>query len=170
MAGDRLLLGEIVAAHGIKGLVKVRTHTAAPGDLVAYGPLRDEAGRSVELSLRGPVKGGVLAAIAGVDDRDQAEAFRGIKLYVERSALPALDQEEEAFYHADLIGLAVELPDGTPFAEVTAVHDFGAGDLLELRPLSGRKTVLVPFDAETVPEIDVASRRIVIAPPEGLLD
>ncbi len=170
MSEERLLLGQIVAAHGIKGLVKVRCFTEAPADIVAYGPLRDEAGAVVELSLRGPTKGGVLAAVPGVNDRNRAEALRGTKLFVARGVLPALPSGGEEYYHADLVGLAVELVDGTAFGEVKAVHDFGAGDVLELTPKGSgqgaRESIMIPFNRQTVPEIDLANGRVVITAPE----
>ncbi|MFP6748325.1 MAG: ribosome maturation factor RimM [Alphaproteobacteria bacterium] len=165
MADERLLLGEIVAAHGIKGLVKVRSYTEAPDDLVAYGPLHDEAGNIVELSLRGPAKSGLLAALPGINSRNDAERLKGTKLYVERRVLPALPAGGEEYYHADLIGLAVELPGGTGFGRVKAMHDFGAGDLLEIQPKGSNETIMVPFDRTAVPEVDLANGRVVIADP-----
>ncbi|MBT3535800.1 MAG: 16S rRNA processing protein RimM [Rhodospirillaceae bacterium] len=170
MSEERLLLGEIVAAHGIKGLVKVRCFTETPEDIVAYGPLRDGAGAVVELSLRGPAKAGVLAALPGVRDRNGAEALKGTKLFVARSMLPELPAEGEEYYYADLVGLAVELIDGTAFGEVKAMHDFGAGDVLELAPKDTdqgpQETIMIPFNRQAVPEIDLAKGRLVIAPPD----
>ncbi len=169
MSDERLLLGEIVAAHGIKGLVKVRSFTEAPEDILAYGALRDDGGRIVELTLRGPTKGGLLAAVKGIGDRDGAEAMKGTRLYVARGVLPELGAEEDEFYHADLIGLAVELTDGTAFGDVKAVHDFGAGDLLEIVPEASaegrRESIMVPFSSDAVPEVDLANGRMVITDP-----
>jgi 16S rRNA processing protein RimM len=169
MSDERLLLAEIVAAHGIKGLVKVRCHTEAPADIVAYGPLRDETGAVVELSLRGPLKGGVLAALPGVNSRDGAEALKGTRLYVGRDVLPDLPADGDEYYYADLVGLAVELTDGTAFGVVKAMHDFGAGDVLELTPNhsghGARESIMIPFNRQAVPEIDLANRRLVIADP-----
>ncbi len=165
MADGRLLLGEIVAAHGIKGLVKVRSYTEAPDDLVAYGPLRDGGGTVVELTLRGPTKGGLLAALPGINNRNDAERLKGTKLYVERGELPELAVGDEEYYHADLIGLAVELPGGEKFGRVKAMHDFGAGDLLEVQPKGSNETIMVPFERGAVPEIDLAHGRVVIADP-----
>jgi 16S rRNA processing protein RimM len=163
MADERLLLGEIVAAHGIKGLVKVRSFTEAPEDIVAYGPLRDGAGRPVELSLKGPTKGGYLAAVPGVSSRNDAEALRGTQLFVERAMLPDLAVEDEEYYHADLIGLAVERTDGAAFGHIKAMHDFGAGDLLEILPAGSNETIMVSFDKAAVPLVDLARGRVVIA-------
>ncbi len=171
MPEERLLLAEIVAAHGIKGLVKVRCHTEAPADIVAYGPLRDESGAVVELSLRGPVKGGVLAALPGVTNRNRAESLKGTRLYVGRDVLPDLPADGDEYYYADLIGLAVELTDGSAFGVVKAMHDFGAGDVLELTPNDSghgtRESIMIPFSRQAVPEIDLANRRLVIADRDG---
>ncbi|MDA1100548.1 MAG: ribosome maturation factor RimM [Proteobacteria bacterium] len=170
MSDERLLLGEIVAAHGIRGLVKVRCYTEAPADIVSYGPLRDGAGTVVNLSVRGPAKGGVLAAVPGVNDRNGAEALKGTKLFVARDVLPTLPSGGEEYYYADLIGLTAELVDGTAFGTVKAMHDFGAGDVLELSPDSSghgpRETVMIPFNRQAVPAIDLANRRLVIATPD----
>ena len=157
----RVLLGTIVAPHGVRGLVKVRSFTDNPSDIVSYGPLQDAQGRNVELRLRGPTKGGLLAAVAGVNDRDAAEAMRGVKLYVPREALPATDDEEE-FYYTDLVGLAVETADGTMLGRVKAVHDFGAGDVLEVVFEAGGSELL-PFTREMVPVVDLAGGRLVVA-------
>ena len=157
----RALLGTIVAPHGVRGLVKVRSFTDNPSDIVSYGPLQDAQGRNVELRLRGPTKGGLLAAVLGVNDRDAAEAMRGVKLYVPREALPATDDEEE-FYYTDLVGLAVETADGTMLGRVKAVHDFGAGDVLEVVFEAGGSELL-PFTREMVPVVDLAGGRLVVA-------
>jgi 16S rRNA processing protein RimM len=164
MADERLLLGEIVAAHGIKGLVKVRSFTEVPADIVAYGPLHDGAGREVNLSLKvsakgGPTKGGLLAAVPGVSNRNEAEALKGTQLFVDRAVLPDLEDGEDEFYHADLIGLAVELPDGTAFGRVKAMHDFGAGVLLEIQPATSSESIMVSFDKAMVPRVDLAQGR-----------
>mgnify|MGYP003671523511 CR=1 FL=1 len=167
---ELVLLGEIVAVHGVRGLVKVRAYTEDAESLTGYGPLFDQHGRPVNLSLRGRTKGGLLAAIDGVGDRTQAEAQRGRKLFVRRDALPPADVEDEEYYHADLIDLAVELDDGSHFGRITAVHTFGAGDMLEILPDGGGQTVLVPFNRDLVPVVDIAAGRVVIAPIPGLLE
>ena len=164
MADERLLLGEIVAAHGIKGLVKVRSFTEVPADIVAYGPLHDGAGREVNLSLKvsakgSPTKGGLLAAVPGVSNRNEAEALKGTQLFVDRAVLPDLEDGEDEFYHADLIGLAVELPDGTAFGRVKAMNDFGAGVLLEIQPAASSESIMVSFDKAMVPRVDLAQGR-----------
>ncbi|HXO92002.1 MAG TPA: ribosome maturation factor RimM, partial [Stellaceae bacterium] len=133
-----------------------------------YGPLADDSGRrSFELELIGAAKGVVLAHLSGVEDRDQAEALRGLRLHLPRAALPQTEAEE--YYHADLIGLEAVLGDGTPVGRVRAIYDFGAGDTLELtRP--DASPVMVPFTRAVVPSIELAAGRLVLDPPPGLLD
>jgi 16S rRNA processing protein RimM len=152
----------------VQGAVRIKSFTQAPEDIARYGPLTDEAGdRCFELSLVGAVKGVVLARLSGIEDRDQAEALRGLRLHLPRAALPQTEAEE--YYHADLIGLEAVLGDGTRVGRVRAIHDFGAGDTLELaRP--GASPVMVPFTRAVVPSIELAAGRLVLDPPPGLLD
>lgn len=168
MAGsDRVCVGVIGGVHGVRGIVKVKPFTADPADVVAYGPLTDKSGsRVIALTLLSRHKGQWLARVEGVDDRSAAEALRGTELYAERSRLPA--PEEDEFYHADLIGLRAELPDGSLFGTVRALHDFGAGDVIEIALAAGG-TVVLPFTRATVPAIDVAAGRVVIEPPQELV-
>ena len=166
MSGSRLCLGVIVAAHGLKGQVKVKSFTEDPADLAAYGPLSDaEGARTFELSVVGKAKGTLLVAIAGVTDRTQAEALRGTELFVARQALPD-PGEEETYYHADLIGLAAEDEAGQPLGEVVALHNHGAGDLIEIASDGQGAPLLVPFTRAAVPVIDLKAGKMVVAPPE----
>jgi 16S rRNA processing protein RimM len=164
----RVCVGVVTGPHGVQGTVRIKSFTEAPEDVARYGPLGDESGaRRFELRLIGAGKGVVLARLSGVDDRNQAEALRGQRLYLPRSALPQPDAEE--YYHADLIGLEAVLGDGTPIGRVRAIHDFGAGDTLELaRP--GAPPVMVPFTRAVVPNVELAAGRLVLDPPPGLLD
>lgn len=167
--GDRVCVGVIVGPHGIRGQVRVKSFTAEPEDITAYGPVSDEAGtRTYDLEVVGRSKGVVLCGVAGVDDRNGAEALRGVRLHVDRAVLPATDDEDE-FYHADLIGLRVEFADGVALGTVSAVYDFGAGDVLEIRAESGGVTML-PFTREAVPVIDVAGGRLVAERLPGLVE
>jgi 16S rRNA processing protein RimM len=160
------MVGVIVGAHGVRGAVRVKPFTAEPASVGAYGPVEDEAGtRRFELRVVGEGKGVVIATMKGVEDRNAAEALRGLRLYVARAALPAPAADE--FYHADLIGLEAVTPAGVPLGRVRAVHDFGAGDSLELDLATGG-TLLVPFTKAAVPEVDVAVGRLVVDPPEEL--
>jgi len=154
----RLCVGIITGAQGVRGAVRIKSFTAVPEDVAAYGPVADEAGQR-EFALRpvGRAKGVVIATIAGVADRDAAERLKGVRLYVARDKLPAPGDEE--YYHADLIGLAAVVRDGTPLA----------GDSLEVVSESG-VTVMVPFTRAAVPEVDLAAGRLVIEPLDGLLD
>ena len=167
-ASKRVCLGVVTGPHGVQGAVRIKSFTQAPEDIARYGPLTDEAGdRCFELSLVGAVKGVVLARLSGIEDRDQAEALRGLRLHLPRAALPQTEAEE--YYHADLIGLEAVLGDGTRVGRVRAIHDFGAGDTLELaRP--GASPVMVPFTRAVVPSIELAAGRLVLDPPPGLLD
>jgi 16S rRNA processing protein RimM len=152
----------------VQGAVRIKSFTQAPEDIARYGPLTDEAGnRCFELRLVGAVRGVVLARLSGIEDRDQAEALRGLRLHLPRAALPQTEAEE--YYHADLIGLEAVLGDGTWVGRVRAIHDFGAGDTLELaRP--GASPVMVPFTRAVVPSIELAAGVLVLDPPPGLLD
>jgi 16S rRNA processing protein RimM len=164
----RVCVGVITGAHGVRGAVRIKSFTAEPADVARYGPLEDESGaRQFRLRLVGSAKGVVLVRMAGIADRDQAEALRGLRLYLPRAALPPPGEDE--YYHADLIGLEAVLADGTPLGRVRAVHDFGAGDTLDIDRPNG-PPVMVPFTKAVVPTIDMAAGRLLIDPPPGLLD
>ena len=171
MAGaeKRCLMGVVSGARGLAGEVRIRTYTERPEDIAAYGPLSDEAGtRRFDIVAVKPLKDGVVARIAGIDDRAAAEALKGVRLYVARAALP--QPEPESWYHGDLIGLAAVAPDGATLGSVEAVRNFGAGDLLEIAFSGRRTTELVPFTKALVPEVDVAAGRIVLALPDKFFD
>jgi len=156
----RVSVGVIVGAHGVKGVLRVRSFTENPEDLMAYGPLTDETGERVfDLSVEGRVKRDLLARLAGVAERDGANALKGTLLYVSRAALPETDEDE--YYHGDLIGLRVEDQSGANLGRVRGVHNFGAGDILEIGIESG-KTSMVPFTRLAVPEIDLKAGRVVV--------
>mgnify|MGYP006274106459 CR=1 FL=1 len=163
-------LGRIVVAHGIRGEVGLETYTEFPDEIAAYGDFTDEIGERtfVMTGLRFGPKG-MLATFDGVNDRNAAEDLKGTRLFVPRSALPRIRAKDE-YYQADLIGMAAVLKDGADLGTVSAVHNFGAGDLLEVRVPGRRETVLVPFTKEVVPDVDVKARRLVVDPPDGLLD
>lgn len=168
MADEKLIcIGAIAGAHGVRGLVRIRSFTARPEDVAAYGPVRDDRGRTFRIQVKGAAKGGVIAALTGVSDRDQAEALRGQRLYVPRAALPAAADDE--YYHADLIGLAAAADDGTPLGRVVAVHEHGSAPVLEIAPEKG-ESVLVPFTRDAVPEVDLAGGRLTVARLPGLLE
>ena len=164
----RICLGVVAGAHGVTGAVRLKSFTLHPEDIARYGPLEDESTkRHFTIRLLGSAKGALIARLSGVGDRNEAERLRGLRLYLARSALPPPAEEE--YYHADLIGLAAFLADGSPMGRVRAVHDFGAGDMLEIaRPMG--PPVVVPFTRAIVPVIDFAAGRLVVDPPAGLLD
>jgi 16S rRNA processing protein RimM len=165
---DRLVcIGAIAGAFGVQGEVRLKSFCAEPADIAAYGPLLTGDGRSFTLTLRAPVKDGFAARLSGVTTRDQAEALRGTRLHVARGRLPRLPDDE--FYHSDLIGLAVVDTGGAPLGSVRAVHDHGAGDILEIARPGGR-VALLPFSRAAVPTVDLAAGRIVADPPAGVFD
>ena len=162
----RVCLGQFGAAHGVRGEVRLRSFTSDPAAIANYGPLEAEDGRVFEITSLRPAKDHFVATLAGIGDRNAAERLANIKLYVPRERLPEPEQADE-FYHADLIGLTVVGRAGEKLGTVIAIHNFGAGDLIEVRPDAGGNTELVPFDETHVPAVDVAAGRIVVAPPEG---
>jgi 16S rRNA processing protein RimM len=156
----------VATAHGVQGALKLRTFTERPEDVAAYGPVYDHRGeRLFELQIVGRAAGGVIVRAPGIEDRDAALALRGRELFVPRTVLPDLGADE--FYVSDLQGLAVELPGGGRLGAVRAVENYGAGDVLEIIADDGRSLAL-PFDRETVPEIDIEGGRVVVAPPAEL--
>ena len=170
-ANDRtwVCLGVIVGAHGLKGEVRILSYTARPEDIADYGPLDDEARtRSFAIETRGRGKATVIARIAGIEDRAAATALKGTKLFVARGALGAADAEE--FYYADLVGLEARLHTGDRLGRVASVHNFGAGDVLEVEPPDDAATLMVPFTKETVPVVDTDDGFVILATPPGLWD
>lgn len=160
---ERILVGAIAGAHGVRGQVRIKSFTDDPAAVAAYGPVSDESGeRRFDLIVTGQTKGGVIARIEGVGDRTTAEGLRGLRLYVPRSVLPAPQAGE--YYSADLIGLRADLEDGTCYGRVKSVQDYGAGDILEIERSDGA-TELLPFTDRIVPVVDLAAGRIVIEPP-----
>ena len=167
---DRVLIARIGAAHGIRGEVRVKAFTADPADIDAYGPLESLDGRRFAVTgLRpaaGPASDMLVVRFKGVTDRNMAEALNGLELSIPRDRLPPAAEDE--YYHADLIGLEAVTLSGEALGTVIGVHNYGAGDLIEVAPSRG-ETLLVPFTRAVVPQIDLAARRLTVDPPEGLL-
>ncbi len=160
----RVLLGEITGAHGVRGLVVIRSYAAEPADVAAYGPLVDEAGlRPLTIAVERVTPKGVIGRVEGVEDRTAAEKLKGRKLYVSRAQLP--EAAEGEFYHADLVGLAAFDELGAAIGEVAAVVNYGASDILEIRRDGTRATELVPFTEAFVRGVDLDQRRIVLSMP-----
>lgn len=169
MAKRQVLLGHIAGAHGIRGEVLIKSHTAEPEGIGAYGPLTDETGtRTFTLRVVRVTAKGVIARIAGVCDRTAAETLSGLRLYVDRDRLPAAADGE--FYHEDLIGLEARDANGDGIGEVVGVHCYGAGDLLEIRMPGRRQTELIPFTSAFVPTVDVAGRQVTVIVPSAAPD
>jgi len=163
-ASNLILVGRVAGAFGVRGEVRITSFTAEPDALVDYRALLREDG-SPGLTLTGgrPVKGGLVARATEIETREQAEALRGLKLFITRDMLP--DPEEDEFYLADLVGCTVGTPEGEALGVVKSVHDFGAGDLLEIQPPSGASWWL-PFTREAVPEVLIGERRLVAVRPQ----
>lgn len=163
-----VLLAVIGAAHGIRGEVRVKSFTGDPLALSDYVPLFDKSGKAFEIESIRPQKEVVVVRFKHVSDRTQAERLNGTELFVDRSALPPAGDEE--FYHDELVGLAVRDESGERIGKVTAVQNFGGGDLLELS-VNGRKGVLIPFTRASVPEIHIAEGHIQVdSIAAGLVD
>jgi 16S rRNA processing protein RimM len=162
----RILLGEIVVAHGIRGEVGIKTFTAEPEDIAAYGALTDKTGkRTFEISGVKMTAKGIVARVKGVTDRTGAEALKGVGLYVDRDALPDAAEDDGEFYHADLVGLTAVDPEGLDIGTIVAVENFGAGDLLEIKRVGTTVTEFVPFTDECVPTVDISGGRVMVIMP-----
>src|SRR5205085_2363270 len=160
----RVLIAQIGAAHGVRGEVRLKTFTEDPLSVARYGALESEDGtQRFEIETVRPAKDMLVARLKGVSDRNAAEALTNVRLYVARDKLPKAADDE--FYHADLVGLAAVTPNGEAVGTVKAVHNFGAGDLLEIEPVTGGATLMLPFTEATVPAVDIAGRKIVVEPP-----
>jgi len=162
---NRVCVARIGAAHGVRGEVKLWSFTEDPAAVAHYGPLETQDGtRCFEIEALRAAKDHFVARIAGVNDRDAAEKLRNIELYIPRARLPKIE-EADTFYHADLVGLDAITPDGARVGTVHALHNFGAGDIIEIAPAEGGDPLMLPFNETTVPKIDVAARQIVVVPP-----
>ena len=154
-------LGVIGAPHGLKGDIRVRCHTERPEDIASYGSLRDETGREWRLRVKERRNDGmVVAHLEGIDDRIAAEALNGRRLFVDRDTLP--DTDDDTFYHADLLGLDVLDGASAKLGTIRALHDFGAGDIVEYQTTEGRLE-MVPFTREAVPVVDTAAGHVVVS-------
>ncbi len=163
---DRLCVGAIAGSFGVQGEVRLKSFCADPEAIAGYGPLWTEDGaRSFTVKLtRANVSGGLGVRLSGVLTKEQADALKGTQLYVDRDRLPSLPDDE--FYHADLIGLTAQDTGGVVLGTVRAVHNHGAGDLLEILGPGMKSALLVPFTLAVVPTVDLAAGRIVVDLPE----
>jgi 16S rRNA processing protein RimM len=165
---DRICIGAVAGAFGVRGELRLKSFTATPEDIATYGPVTSEDGtQNYTITLTGQAtKGALIARLSGVATKEQADALRGLRLFVERDRLPALPDDE--YYHADLIGLEVFDTGGTLLGRVKSVQNHGASDILEIHGPGLNSTVLLPFTLEAVPTVDLASGRIIADPPDGL--
>ena len=159
------------APHGVRGEIRLKSHTETPLAILDYAPLDGSDGRQYRITDARPAAGAasdmLIVRVAGIGDRNAAEALNGIELSVPRDRLPEPDPDD--FYHADLIGLAAETTDGTPLGKVSAVYDHGAGDLLEIA-VAGDTPLLVSFTRAVVPIVDIAGGKVVIDLPKEVDD
>ncbi|MDM7932655.1 ribosome maturation factor RimM [Tabrizicola sp.] len=162
---DRICIGAISGAFGVTGEVRLKSFCTVPEDIASYGPLWSEDGsRQFRVTLTRPVAGGLGARIAGVATKDEADALRGTSLFVDRSRLPSLPDDE--FYHADLIGLDAVDTGGEVLGKVLAVHNHGAGDIIEISSIRHKSALLLPFTKAIVPNVDLAAGRLIVDLPE----
>jgi 16S rRNA processing protein RimM len=170
---DLVLVGEFGRAHGLKGEVRLKSHTGDPGAIADYKPLIASSGKTFSLKNVRPAPGGapdlLIAIVEGVTTREAAETLNRVQLYVERDRLPPPDEEDE-FLLADLIGLAVQTASGETIGTVVDVPNYGGGDLLEIAPAQKGPTALLPFTKAFVPSVEIAAKRIVANPPDDLFE
>jgi 16S rRNA processing protein RimM len=163
MTAAPICIARIGAPHGVRGAVKLWTFTEDPMAVMQYGPLSSkDGGRRFEVANAREAKGHLVATLKGIATREEAERLNGIELYIPRDKLPATEADE--YYHADLIGLVAVNAAFEPIGKVIAIHNFGAGDIIEIAPLQG-STLLLPFTNAVVPTVDLAGRRVVIELP-----
>ncbi len=160
-----VLVGRVAGAFGVRGEMRITAYTQNPLALAGYGALlRRDGAAALTIGAARAAKGGVIARAAEITTKEAADALRGLDLYVRRDVLPPTEDEDE-FYLTDLIGLSVRTVAGTPWASVKAVHDFGAGDVVELDAGPGRPTQFYAFTRDVFPEVDLDGGYLVFVPP-----
>jgi len=165
VSDDLIQVGRVAGAFGVRGEVRITSFTAEPLALLDYKDLKREDGSTgLTLTSGRAAKGGVVVRAREIETREQAEALRGLKLYIPRSALPEPDEDE--YYLTDLIGLLVETPEGVALGRIRSIQDFGAGDLLEVLPAEGGATWYLPFTREAVPEVKIAEGKVIGVKPD----
>ncbi len=163
---EKICVARIGAAHGVRGAVKLWTFTEDPFAVEAYGPLSTKDGaRHFEVASAREARDHLVVTFKGITSRDEAERLNGVELYVPREKLPVTEDDE--YYHADLIGLDAVTTADEPLGRVVAIHNFGAGDIIEIAPESGT-TILLPFSNTVVPTVDIPGGRVVIALPKEI--
>lgn len=168
MADDRICVGALAGAFGVRGEVRLKSFCADPASIADYAPLSLEDGRTFDLVLTRPIKSGFAARITLVTTPEEADALRGAAIFALRTNLPSLPDDE--FYHADLIGLDVVDTGGARLGRVSNVFANGVDDILEITVPGRSDTALLPFTRAVVPTVDLISGRLVADPPEGIFD
>ena len=164
---DRICVGAFAGSFGVSGEVRLKSFCAEPEAIATYGTLFSADGsQHFTITLTRPVAGGLGARVPGIQTKEQADALKGVSLFADRSRLPNLPDDE--FYHSDLIGLEARDTGGVLLGRVTAVHNHGAGDMLEISGEGRRQPLLLPFTLAAVPTVDLTAGRIVVDPPQGL--
>lgn len=158
----------IVGVKGLKGEVRIKSFTEAPEDIAAYGPVTATDGRVLTVSVVNVLEDVVIAKVDGFADRTAAEGLKGLELFVERAVLPKT--EGDTYYHADLIGLAVETTEGEKVGKVSAFYNFGAGDVMEVTAEGRSDTGFLPFSADVIARVDIPGGKVVITPHPDLFD
>jgi len=167
MSQELICIGAIAGAFGVKGEVRLKSYTANPIDIINYAPVRTQDGsREFEIVLTGQVKKGLTARMTGIITKEDADALKGTELFVPKSRLPQLPDDE--YYYSDLVGMTIQDTGGAALGTVRSVQNHGASDLLEIALSDASATVLLPFTKQCVPTVDMAKRVIVADPPEGL--
>jgi 16S rRNA processing protein RimM len=167
MTSDRICVGAIAGSFGLQGEVRLKSFCSTPEAIATYGELTTEDGkRSFNVKLTRPVANGLGARLTGITTKEQADALKGTSLYADRTKLPSLPDDE--YYHTDLIGMEVRDTGGAVIGTLQAVHNHGAGDLLEIMGPGMKTALLLPFTRAIIPTVDLAARRIVADLPEGL--
>jgi len=166
MDDNLICVGAIMGAFGVRGEVRLKSFCADPSAIETYSPLVTESGDSYELTIMRSVKSGFGARLSGIDDKDQADALRGTRLYAQRDDLPTLPDDE--YYHSDLIGLEVLDTGGVRLGKVITVLDFGAGDILEIAGKGLKEPAMLPFTLANIPTVDIKAGKIIADPPEGM--
>ena len=162
---DRIRVARIGAAHGVRGEVKLWSFTQDPAAVANYGPLQSEDGkRQFEIETMRAAKDHFVARLKGIDSRKAAEQLRNVDLFISRDKLPPIE-DDDTYYYADLVGMAAVTPEGAVLGNVTALHNFGAGDLIEIATAAGGEPLLLPFTETIVPKIDMKLRQVVIVLP-----
>lgn len=164
---DRICVGAIAGSFGVRGEVRLKSFCSEPTDIASYGPLfTEDGGRSFRVTLTRPVAGGLGARLSGIATKEEADALKGTSLFADRARLPPPAEDE--FYHADLLGLEVRDTGGVLLGKVRAIHNHGAGDLIEVLRPEPADVLLIPFTHAAVPTVDIAAGRLVVDLPEGL--